>query len=134
MFHELLDPFVRVWSDITSGVHAPLGFRLVVQPLVALFFAVRAGKGDARDGRPPYFWAVVKDAAHRRVLLREAWTHIGKVFVVALIVDAIYQVIVERWVYPFEAVMVATILAVLPYFIFRGVVNRILRRRYRGTE
>jgi hypothetical protein len=73
MLHDLLDPFLRVWSDITSGVHAPLGFRLVVQPLVAAFFAVRAGRMDARDGRPLYFWAVVKDAVHRRALLREGW-------------------------------------------------------------
>jgi hypothetical protein len=134
MLHELLDPFIRIWSDITSGVHAPLGFRLVVQPLVALFFAVRAGRADARAGRPPYFWAVVKDAVDRRALLREAWKHVGKVFIVAIIIDVIYQVIVEHWVYPFEALMVGAILAVLPYFIFRGVVNRILRRRYRASE
>ena len=127
--HDLLDPFVRIWSDITSGVHAPLGFRLVVQPLVAAFFAIRAGRIDAREGRPPYFWTIVKDAVHRRALLREGWKHVGKVFVVALIIDVIYQVIVERWVYPFEALMVAAILAVLPYLFFRGVVNRILRHR-----
>ena len=128
MLHELLDPFIRVWSDITSGVHAPLGFRLVVQPLVALFYAVRAGRADARAGRPPYFWAVVTDSVDRRALLREAWKHVGKVFIVAVIVDVIYQVIVERWVYPFEALMVGAVLAVLPYWIFRGLVNRILRR------
>jgi len=134
MFHELLDPFVRVWNDITSGVHAPLGFRLVVQPLVAIFFAVRAGRADARGGRPPYFWALVKDAIDRRALLREAWKHVGKVFIVAVIIDVIYQLIIERWVYPFEALMVGAILAVLPYFIFRGLVNRVLRRRYRSVE
>jgi hypothetical protein len=134
VLHELLDPFVRVWNDITSGVHAPLGFRLVVQPLVAVFFAVRAGRMDARDGRPPYFWAIVKDAVHRRALLREGWKQVGKVFIAAVIVDVIYQVIVERWVYPFEAVMVGAVLAVLPYFIFRGVVNRILRWRYRALD
>ena len=134
MLHELLDPFIRVWSDITSGVHAPLGFRLVVQPLAVLFHAVRAGRADARSGRPLYFWAVVTDSVDRRALLREAWKHVGKVFIVAVIVDVIYQVIVERWVYPFEALMVGAVLAVLPYWIFRGVVNRILRRRYRARE
>ena len=130
--HDLLAAFIRVWTDITSGVHAPLGFRLIVQPLVAAFFAVRAGRVDARDGRPPYFWAVLKDAVNRRALLREGWKHVGKVFIVALIIDVIYQFIVERWLYPFEALMVAAILAVLPYLFFRGVVNRILRRRYKS--
>ncbi len=52
----------------------------------------------------------------------------------AIIVDVIYQFIVERRVYPFEAVMVGVILAVLPYFFFRGVVNRILRRKYRADK
>jgi len=60
--------------------------------------------------------------------------HVGKVFVVAVIVDAIYQIIVERWVYPFEALMVGAVLAVLPYLVFRGPVNRILRYRYRPNE
>jgi len=130
MLHDLLDPFVRVWTDIASGVHAPLGFRLVVQPLVAAFFAIRAGRMDAREGRPPYFRAIVKDASHRRALVREGWKQVGKVFVAAIILDVIYQVIVERWVYPSEAVMVAAVLAVLPYLVFRGLVNRILRVRF----
>jgi hypothetical protein len=134
VLHELLEPFVRVWADITSGVHAPLGFRLVVQPLVAAFFAIRAGRMDALEGRPPYLWDFLKDAARRGALLREAWRHVGKVFVVAVIVDAIYQIIVERWVYPFEALMVGAVLAVLPYLVFRGPVNRILRYWYRPNE
>ncbi len=66
--------------------------------------------------------------------MREGWKQIGKVFITAVIVDVIYQVVVERWVYPTEAIMVGAILAVLPYFIFRGLVNRILRRRYRANE
>lgn len=130
MLHELLDPFLRVWIDITTGVHAPLGFRIIVQPLVAAFFAIRAGRQDARAGRPLYFWAVLKDAVHRRALLREGWEQVGKVFIAAIVIDVIYQIIVARWVYPSEAVMVGAILAFLPYLVFRGVVNRVLRRRH----
>jgi hypothetical protein len=128
MLHDLLEAFVRVWTDIASGVHAPLGFRLIVQPLVAAFFAIRAGRKDAREGRPPYVQAVVEDAAHRRALLREGWKQVGKVFIAAIIIDAIYQVIVEHWVYPSEAVMVGVVLAVLSYLVVRGLVTRILRR------
>ena len=62
--------------------------------------------------------------------MREGWKQVGKVFVAAIILDVIYQVIVERWVYPSEAVMVAAVLAVLPYLVFRGLVNRILRVRF----
>lgn len=127
--HEIVAFFTRVWADITSGAHAPLSFRLILQPMVAAFFAIRAGMQDARAGRPLFFWAVVGDPAHRRELVREGWQHVGKVFIAAVVVDAVYQIIVHHWVYPSEAVMVAVILTVLPYLVMRGLINRILRRR-----
>ena len=123
----LVDLWTRVWLDITSGRHAPLAFRFVLQPAVAAFFAYRAGRQDAREGRPLYMWALVRDRAQRRALLREGWQHIGKVFVFAMVMDAIYQFISVRWFYPGEAVVVAVVLAVLPYLVFRSVVNRVLR-------
>lgn len=132
---EIAASFARVWTDITSGAHAPLSFRLIIQPLVAAFFAILAGIQDARAGRPLFFWAIVmSDPVRRQELVREGWKHIGKVFIAAIVVDAVYQMIVHRWVYPFEALMVAVILAVLPYLAMRGLVNRILRRRGSGIR
>jgi hypothetical protein len=54
---------------------------------------------------------------------------LGKVFVIALILDAIYQFQEFRWFYPGEALLVALILAAVPYFLLRGPVNRITRRK-----
>lgn len=130
--NELLAVFERVWHDVTGGVHAPLGFRVVVQPIVAAFFAVRAGRQDALQGKPLFFWAVLRDPIHRRERLQEAWKHVGKVFVAAVIIDVVYQIVVERWIYPSEALMVGLILAVLPYLVSRGIVNRVLRDRASG--
>jgi hypothetical protein len=48
---------------------------------------------------------------------------------VAFVLDVDYQVIVFRWVYPFEALAVSIILAFLPYLLLRGLVNRIARIR-----
>jgi hypothetical protein len=127
VLHDLMDPFIRTWADITSGRHAPFAFRFIVQPLVAAFFAYRAGRQDALAGRPPYFWRFVTDPGQRRALALEAWKHVGKVLVVALVIDAVYQVIVLRWIYLGEALMVAMVLAVLPYALLRGPVNRLLR-------
>jgi hypothetical protein len=129
---ELIAVFGRVWHDMAGGVHAPLGFRVVVQPIVAAFFAVRAGRQDALEGRPLFFWAVLRDPIHRRERLQEAWKHVGKVFVAAVIIDVVYQCIVERWIYPSEALMVGLTLAVLPYLVFRGIVNRVLRDKAPG--
>ena len=121
----------EVWTDITSGVHAPLGFRIIVQPLVAAFFAIRAGRQDARAGRPLYFWAVVKDAVRRRAPCAKAGQHVGMVFISAIVIDVIYQIIVARWVYRVRSSDGwGAILAILPYLVFRGVVNRVLRRRH----
>ena len=130
---EVVTIFTRVWTDITSGAHAPLSFRLIVQPLIAIFFAIRSGMQDARAGRPLFFWAVVmSDPVHRRELLQEGWKHVGTVFIAAVVVDVIYQIIVHHWVYPSEALMVAAILSVLPYLVMRGLVNRILRHGHGG--
>ncbi|MEJ8826118.1 hypothetical protein WKW80_29510 [Variovorax humicola] len=129
MLDVLPELLTRTWDDITSGRHAPLSFRFILQPAVAAFFAYRAGRQDARDGRPLYMWALVRDRTQRKALLREGWQHIGKVFIVAIVMDAIYQVISVHWLYPGEAVMVAVVLAVLPYLVFRSLVNRILGRR-----
>ena len=129
MLDALLDVWGRIWDDITSGRHAPVAFRFILQPVVAAFLAYRAGRQDVRDGRPLYLWALVEDRAQRRTLLREGWEHIGKVFIVALVMDGIYQFISVRWFYPGEALMVAVMLAILPYLVCRSVVNRILRHR-----
>jgi hypothetical protein len=97
MLNDLLTPFVRTWADVTSGVHAPLGFRVVVQPIVASFFAIRAGLRDAREGRPPYFRALLNDPGRRWNLVREGCAHVGKIFIAAVVIDVIYQAIVLRW-------------------------------------
>jgi hypothetical protein len=60
-------------------------------------------------------------------MLRDGWKAVGKVFVIAVIIDLVYQLIVFRWFYPGEALLVAAILALIPYLLIRGPVNRIAR-------
>jgi hypothetical protein len=67
---------------------------------VAVIFAIRAGLREARAGRPAYFWAVLMDLDHRKDLLRESWKDVGKIFVLAVVLDVICQLIVFRWLYP----------------------------------
>ena len=56
---------------------------------------------------------------------------IGRVFIIAVVIDFIYQTIVFRWFYPSQALIVAAALAILPYLIFRGLLNRIGQRSHR---
>ncbi len=109
-------------------------FRLIVQPIVAAIIAIRAGWKDGREGRPLYFWSIFTDRAQRREILRDGWKDVGRVFLIAVIIDGIYQIIVVRWFYPGEALIVAAILAILPYLIVRGLMNRIARRWRRGAD
>ncbi len=108
-------------------VTAPMSFRLVLQPAMAILFAVRDGLKDVREGRPPYFFSVFTDPSHRRYLLGEGFKAVARVLGFAVLMDAVYQFKVFRWVYPGEALLVALILAFVPYLLLRGPVNRIAR-------
>lgn len=108
-------------------------FRLVLRPTTAAILAIHSAMRDAWEGRPAYGWALVTDAPRRRAL-REGWKEVAKVFVAAVIIGLIYEVIVFHRIYPGQSVIVAAILALLPYPMIRGSVNRILRLRFQGGK
>ena len=122
------DIWMRIVENMTNRVSGPLQFRLLLQPVMAAIFAIRSGLLDARTGKPPYFWALASSPEHRVDMLKDGWKSVGKIFVLALVLDVVYQVIVLRFVYPGEAIIVAFVLAILPYLILRGVVTRIARK------
>lgn len=122
---------MRFVENLLDRVSGPMKFRLLLQPLMAVIFAVRSGLGDAKAGKPPYFWALLTDPSHRREMIRDGWKSVGKVFVLALILDVVYQVVVLRFVYPGEAIVVALALAIVPYLIVRGLITRLARRQVR---
>ena len=118
----------RIIADLIGRLTGPLTLRLFLQPGVAAYFAIRDGLGDARAGRPPHFWRMVTGPpAARKRRARETIRAVLKVFIMAVVLDCAYQVLVFRWVYPFEAIVTAVILAILPYVALRGVVNRLAR-------
>jgi|SRR5271170_7167381 len=124
----------QVWGEIIGRVHGPLAFRLILQPLTVAFLAARSGLSDARAGRPAYGWAIVTNSIGRHELLREGWKEIAKVFIIAIVVDVIYEGIVFYRLSLGRSLIVATFLALLPYPFVRGSVNRILRLQLRGRK
>lgn len=122
---------VRVGDLLGVRLHGPLALRIVLQPAVACFLAIRAGLRDARQGRPAYFWAVLSSPGHRVELLREGWKDIVKIFLIAILLDGVYQFVVTRTVRPGEALFIGILLAVVPYLLVRGPVTRLARRRGR---
>jgi hypothetical protein len=121
------DIFKRVWDNLIGRLTGPMNFRLIIQPLVAAGFAIWSGIKDARAGRPAFLWAVVTDPDQRSALLRGAWKDVGKVFILAVVLDAIYQLIQLRAVHLLELLIVAPTLAFIPYVLLRGPVTRVVR-------
>ena len=82
---------------------------------------------DAREGRSAYLWSVLTDPGERRYLLQSGWKGISKVFVLAFGLDVVYQFMVWQGLKPLQALLTATVLAVIPYAVLRGPVSRLLR-------
>jgi hypothetical protein len=59
--------------------------------------------------------------------LREALNATAKILLVGLAIDTVYQIIVFKAFYPCEALIVAVLLAFIPYAIIRGLTLRIGR-------
>jgi hypothetical protein len=128
------DLFTRIWNDLMGRISGPMQFRLYLQPGMAIFFAIRDGMKDAREGKPYYFYSLFNDPQYREERLWEGFKAVARVFVLAIVMDMIYQLIVLRWFYPGEALIVAFILAFIPYLLVRGTVNRIARHFGHRTE
>lgn len=120
--------WARVISQLLARVTGPMKFRLVLQPATAAFFAIRSGLKDAKANKPPYFWSILTHFSQCGPMLKTGWKDVGRIFFLALAMDVVYQLIVLHFIYPGEAVIVAVVLAIVPYLILRGLVTRIARR------
>lgn len=121
-------------DGLMARLQGPMSFRFIIQPLVALFFAFRDGRRDAREGRPPYFWALFTDPEHRREMLRSGWKSVSKVFLIAIVLDLVFQYIVFHDLRVIGALIAGVILAIVPYLLLRGPLNRFLRRVRKGEK
>ncbi|HEX5031270.1 MAG TPA: hypothetical protein VFX78_07430 [Candidatus Eisenbacteria bacterium] len=122
---ELLRQF---WDELIGRADGPLTLRLFLQPVMAAIFAIRSGIRDGREGRPPYLMTLVRDPEHRGTLLREGWKDVGKIFAIAMALDAIYQIIAIHKIRPLQIVLVPVFLALIPYVILRGPASRLVPR------
>ncbi len=117
----------RGWQNMVARPNQGLALRFLLQPAMSMILAIRDGIRDARAGRSPYLWTILSDPTRRRANIREGIAVIGKVFLVAIAVDIVYQIIELKAFYPNEALFIATLLAFIPYLVLRGPVARIAR-------
>jgi hypothetical protein len=130
----LYDVTVRFWDDLVARPSGPLAFRFILQPAMASLLAARDGFADARNGRTPYFWAILHDAPHRADRLREGFRAVLRVFLLGMAMDAVYQVVALKGFRPVEMIVVALLLAFVPYLLARGPVDRLVCWWTRRTD
>lgn len=121
------ESLTRAVEQLLGRASGPMHFRLIMQPVVASILAIRAGMKDAREARPPFFWAALTQPEARRELLRSGWKDLSKIFVVAIALDSIYQIVALHAFFWLQTLLVAVVVAVVPYLLFRGPANRIAR-------
>ena len=119
------DLLSRFWAELIGRADGPLTLRLFLQPIMAAIFAIKSGIRDGREGRPPFLETLIREPANRHGLLKEAWKDVGKIFVIAIVLDGIYQIIAIHKIRPLQIVLVPCFLALVPYLILRGPVSRL---------
>ena len=122
---DFFQQFMAAVGFRTSG---PMNLRFIIQPLIALVFSVLDGVRDAKAGRHLYLLSLIREPANRKKYALEGWRSIGKVFIIAVILDFIFQVLFMGQLNLVGSLLAGLILAVFPYMLLRGPVNFIAGR------
>jgi hypothetical protein len=122
-----MDVLARIEENLHLRASGPLHLRLLMQPAMACFLALRDGFKDARNDKPAYFWSLLTSPGNLSELLRDAVTSLAKLLLMAVALDAIFQFVALHAFYPGEAILVALLLAFIPYILLRGPANRAKR-------
>jgi hypothetical protein len=120
----------RAWENLLARPGGPMKFRFVLQPAMAAIVALRDGIKDARLGRRPYVWALlrgVRDSEGRSGRLWEGIVSTARILILGVVMDMIYQSIVLKTFYPAESAIIAVLLAFVPYVLLRGPFERLAR-------
>jgi hypothetical protein len=125
----------RFWDNMFARFGGPMTFRFFLQPTMAGIAALHAGIRDAREGHKSFFWSVLLDPTQQAGRLREGLIATARIVLLGISMDAIYQFKVLNTFYPAEAVVIAILLAVVPYFVFRWIVEQVAGRWFaRGAR
>jgi hypothetical protein len=128
------DTWQRIIDHLLSRESGPMHFRLLMQPAMAIILGIRDGLKDSKESKPAYLWSIFTHPEGRTQLLKDGFNSLTKILIMALALDAIYQLIEFHWIYPGEAIIVAIVLAVIPYLLIRGPANRVISRwRFRRS-
>ena len=121
-------------DELLGRFSGPLNFRLIVMPTVVTILAIRADLRDARKGHPVPLGAFFTNPTDRRRLFRSAVKDIGRIFIVAIVLDTTYQLWVLKSFHIGQLIIVAIVCAIVPYVLVRGPITRLARRLHHNKE
>jgi hypothetical protein len=109
-------------------------FRYLLQPLAAIIAGARIGVRDAKEGRLPFFKALLHDKGKRGNLLAKAVRDAIVPLAFAFLMDSVLQHMINGRVRPLVAVIVGTMLVFVPFVIVRALANRIWTHGHSGHD
>ena len=118
-----------VATELSQRLNGPFSLRLILQPCMALLFAIRDGRKDAASGASPYLRTLVSQPGERRETLASAWTSLSKVLTIAFVLDCAFQYATSGNISVLEAVLMAFLLCAIPYTLMRGPAARFFGHR-----
>lgn len=125
---------VGFFEGIARELAGPGRFRLLVQPLMALALGVRLGIADAKEGKPPFLFRLLKTSQRPWALLRGSLWDVAVPLTLAVGLDAVLQYLALGFVRPIAALTVAALLVWIPFALSRAITNRVWRRgRHRSA-
>ena len=119
-----LENVLRIWRNVIGRPSASFAFRFILQPAIAVATGIIDGRKDARMGRLPFLRGVLTEPAARMQRLREGVNSTARILLLGIGIDIVYQLIEFQSFYPIESLLMALLLAFLPYCIIRGMVVR----------
>ena len=126
--------FERLWHDLIEEPTQRMRFRFILQPLMAAFAAIRDGRKDVRTGRSPFLVTVLRNPQKRIERLDEGLNATARIILLGMVMDTVYQILVLKRFYPNEALIIALLLAFVPYVIIRELVVRVWHDRVSATR
>lgn len=121
------EAFERFWRNLLDRPSRRMSFRFILQPSMAAIAAIRDGVKDLRIGRSLCVGTVLRKPQERVARLRGGLNATARIILLGLVMDVLYQVTELKMFYPAEALIIALLLAFVPYLLIRGLVARIAR-------
>lgn len=122
-----MNEFSSAIDQLLRRASGPMHIRLIIQPIMAILLAIRAGLKDARENKTPFLWEFAKNKEQRKVLTNTMFKDLSKLMILAFLLDFVYQIIDLKSFSLLQALIVMFVLALLPYMLLRGLVTRLHR-------